>query len=404
MFSCSCDTIKDTSGNISTSCAASGPATLTPQCIPPGTPDFLSDSNGDPVNASGHTLFRDWPKSDTLSCSSWSSTGDCLDGNGKTDYDISDPLWATVKYPFLNTIYNYLSGEKGIFRLFKPSLATVSNWDDAGESKITYCTLRDGRASSMLEPYLNYYDPQNENFDKPDARCEDNPATYTKGLSVYPEYIGGVENAKKWVSACALLPNNMRSATCQMSFAPDANPPLDQTGTKDCTGKAGTAYCPVLSYNLDQFKNYTDIIPNELKPVVVSKVKASFPSSIISVDRLVQIEQWAKQNNWSPSFITALWIEETGASASVVSGASNDAFGCVPVYPRKKTFEESLDCLAKNFPRLWKDTPFTFENFMLQYSALNDLLKWRCFCQNPNFPTNIKTIYDFVKNPQQNQL
>lgn len=390
-FGCACSVSTNASGQITTSCAPSGQTAPPPVCVPPGTPNYISDPDGDPVNASGHTLFRDWPKTTTLTCKKWVGSI-CVDG--ESEFDISDPVWAVVKYPFLNTIYNYLSGDNGIFRLFKPSQEDVKDWADAGESKIAYCVMKDHRASSMLEPALAI---DKIPFVTPPARCEDNPATYTKNLSVYPEFIGGVENAKNWVVKCLLNPNsscrsqssstpipnyNKTAAVCRELCAPYAN-------NKSSNPIYGTSACPILDYNID-FKNTGIGIADKAR--LISNVKSRFPKSLIDT-KLDYVINESIKNNWSPAFVVALWLEESGASHMVESGASLDALGCIPL--DKKNLTESLVCFFKNFKN-----ETDFKSFMLRYSSLDDRDLCGCFCLNPNFPKGIKREYQLVSQIQ----
>lgn len=389
--SCTCNIITDTNGKPTTSCA-SAPFTPGPnECKPPAVPPYKPDGAGDPLdtNLIDHALLRE-PHAD-LTCKKWVA-GECVDGKDSVSYD--DPVWAVVKYPFLNKIYENLSGEKGIFRIFNPAPNQTKDWADAGESKITYCFAdfqsKAGEPSnSMIKGGgLNIGEKP---FDKPLAQCV--KKDYTKGLSAYPQYIGGTKNAKDW-TVCTLNPgsNDCRKLQAEQS---SQTAPTNTNGEKNCTGiNPGSPACPVISYPDLPFRDKNDIIPNEKKQAVIENVKSRFKDSKISLDSLRLIEQQSQANGWSPAFVTALWIEETGASAY-----GNYPLGCILPNTESLTLERSLSCLFNNFDKIYANlAPYNFQNFMLQYSALKDLTDWHCFCTNPNFPGGIYREYYFVKN------
>jgi|GEM_PF-5268227 len=342
--------VKISSGIVTvSSCSSVIPPQPTPTCAPPVAPDYRPDGNSQSVEVEGHALMRE-PHANLSG--RWDSPTQCI-GNCSETYN--DPTWAVVKYPFLNTIYENLSGKNGIFMLNSPSSQETEKWDEAGESKITYCFAKHG-ASSMVDGKLLI---DQVPFNKPYARCEDN--TYTRGLSVYPKYIGGVKNAQEWYAYCVLKPFS-KDSRCQV-----------------------TESCPTLDYNLP-FRTTSDDLSNINS--LINDVKKSFPKSTIDKD-ITKVIDRAKRAGWSPAFVVSLWIEETGASHTVETGQSNDALGCRPTV--KKTLDQSLDCLFNNFSQFNNNQ---FKQFMLNYSG--DILTG-CFKTNPNFPGNILRIYNYVK-------
>lgn len=167
-----------------------------PPNLPPSRPAGLAD----PVEVEGHALLVG--PSQTLSCNQWDLSGNCLSGQSKAT--INSPVWSTVKFPYLNSVYERLAGEKGIFRaVFKPSTVQTADWEEAGEAGLNYC-LKSVQSYVSIEPWWadakflsggGLY-PFQVDF-KPDARCDDNEKT--QNLRVFPDKIGGVKNAQEWV-------------------------------------------------------------------------------------------------------------------------------------------------------------------------------------------------------------
>lgn len=349
-----------------------------PACVIPQTPNYLSDPNADPVNIEGkHALLREphYP----------------LDEDHPS-VGINDPVWAVVKYPFLSSIYNNLSGPNGIFQLFRPSKEQVKDWDWAGLSYLSYCFEKHG-ASSMVDGGL---DIDKIPFDEPLAKCIENERT--KGLATYPKYIGGVQNAKNWVVSCVLNPN---ASSCSGSSS-SVQPTPGNTSPDSCRQKCepyaqnpsnnplyNTSQCPIVDYKAIDFRNPNDEVADKAR--LVSNVKGRFPSSEIN-SKLDYVIAQSKQNNWSPAFIVALWIEESGASGIKSAG---DPLGCDPYGNQNSSLEVSLNCLFNNFKN-----ETDFNRFLLRYSSLVDRDICRCFCLNPNFPQAIKREYQLVSQKQ----
>jgi hypothetical protein len=174
-------------------------------CLPPKVPDFVSpEGNEDPVTSEGHTLLKG--KDEVIGCDAWSGTGNdfqCISPNKTLENDVKDPVWAEIKYPFLYTIYDNLSGPtNGLFvKLFKPNKIEANDWDYTAESRITYC-LEDHPAPSMIKGGSLQIDKRI--FYSPTARCE--TPLYTREIRAFPSYIGGVYNAKEWVKNEVLQP------------------------------------------------------------------------------------------------------------------------------------------------------------------------------------------------------
>jgi len=74
-----------------------------------------------------------------------------------------DPVWAKVNFPFLQTIYNYLSGPNGVFRIFNPE--PPEEWSYAAQSPLKYT----------------------------------DPAGVYHEVKTYPPFLGGIYQAKEWL-------------------------------------------------------------------------------------------------------------------------------------------------------------------------------------------------------------
>ena len=176
-----------------------------PKCDPPQVPNFIpADPNAEPVYSEGHTLLKE---DRYIGCEEWQPVNgelQCKKLKNALSYDINDPTWAEVEYPFLATVYDNLSGTNGLFaKLFRPSKSDTVDWNYAAESNITYC-LTDHPAPAMIKGGELKIDKQP--FDKPPARCE--KPLYTKNIRAFPPLIGGVFNAKLWVTNEMLKPAN----------------------------------------------------------------------------------------------------------------------------------------------------------------------------------------------------
>jgi hypothetical protein len=115
----------------------------------------------------------------------------------------------------------------------------------------------------------------------------------------------------------------------------------------------------------------------------------------------------AQLNGWSPVFILALWMEETGASHFLfpippsLDPPSLDALGCAPhavptpptLIQQRKNISESLDCLFFD-PRFSAFTNSEFEDFMCLYSE--NATAPCTFTLNPFFVGNIHFYYNLI--------
>lgn len=119
---------------------------------------------------------------------------------------------------------------------------------------------------------------------------------------------------------------------------------------------------------------------------IKTQIKNNWPNA--------QLQNWdiivpqSIANGWNPTFVLALWIEESGAQGKT---PYDDPLGCAPD-PNKPNYDIniSLGCLFRSFPAN-EYANDKFADFMCMYSESK---KAPCVFQtNPNFPKNIKYWY-----------
>ncbi len=156
-------------------------------------------------------------------------------------------------------------------------------------------------------------------------------------------------------------------------------------GGNDNTGGGGGpgATCGVtgsLDYSID-FRDKSILPKDEF--AIQDQVVARWPAAALY--------NWSKivsrsiDAGWNPSFILALWIEESGAQGEP---GYTDALGCDPKHPTKD-IDKSLTCVFNSF----KDTS-GFEDLMCLYGG-DGFHKAPCTfnMENPNFPGGVKDWY-----------
>jgi hypothetical protein len=421
-------------------------------CQAPGEPEYKPDGPEDPVIVEGHTIFEIGQYN--LYCENANGTSawetdqfgvtKCDPDEGgrrKTEDSYEAPVWAIVKYPYLNKIYEDLSElENGLFAKFLPlasSEVETKDWDIAGESQISYCTVNmadlagahpeDPTWAPFCESFPNNVglypysgrNPIGQSSLPNNAICSGR----TEGLKAYPKYIGGVANGWEWLvctlnpagADCAslyeqgLLPTPTPSSSdCQplSHYCPNTNMVLnDPSNSVDTNGLADTVLnsWPESRINFTIDQSFIDLAAGEWQEAIDDLGSGPDPLSCPDInnpdcqlwENLTNFYQkipsflgktWldfvltaAEDHGWSPKMVTSLWIEESGASAY---GHWKDAngqevliedLGCGAI---KKNLPGNLTCLFTAFEsfRQSGDT----EDFLLMYKSY-DWYKAGCF-------------------------
>lgn len=163
----------------------------------------------------------------------------------------------------------------------------------------------------------------------------------------------GVKNAYDWV---------------QQALSPASSRPIRQPGALD--------------YSLP-FRDSTISISALARATVINQVKQRWPQTKIEASWNEVFNQ-SVSHGWNPTFVIALWIEESGAS-----GVDAYDLGCLGA--PENNLSAQLDCL---FQRPYANE--SFEEFMCRYSEGKHT---PCvFALNPGFPKNLKYWYDFLTN------
>jgi len=194
------------------------------------------------------------------------------------------------------------------------------------------------------------------------------------------EIVGGAYTTQK-----TLLPYRLSPIHGQMPLPPELEPtplPLPSgvpTPTPLPSGQP--TLTPIPSGGLWYTINHRDssvVLSDEKKEEIVNLVLKYWPNSKIK-SAWDYVEKRAIENGWNPSFVIALWIEESGAS-----GVHAWDVGCTGA--PQDNLSAGLDCL---FGLPYSNKPFP--EFLCTFSEGH----YPCdFSINPNFPKNLKAWYD----------
>ncbi len=421
-------------------------------CFPPPIPTYKPDGPEDPVIAEGHVpiIFGE----DKLWCDEFrydEITGEnkgCIDGN--TGAAFNQPVWATIKYPYLLDIYNDTSSpETGLFSKFLPYFEPQyqpDDWDIAGESNFQYCITqwadicgahpedpdwqlwcRNSPDNAELAPY-----PKGAPFPGKGV-CDG----HTTGLKAYPPYIGGVSNATAWLvctlnpagSLCEYLSDRplispTPTPTCHKwsDYCPNTNPAI-----RDTNDALPQVFDEIITFAKKHWPgtNIDTVISGPDEPYsLVSRAKSEWADAIIETEAKLQndpdnsslqtlladlknfesridsfygqrwwqfVQQAAIAHGWSPKFMLSLWMEESGASDYDSFPTVTD-LGCNPSQ-NKLNLPANLTCLFTSF---YNFTDTSWEKFLLTYSGEINKEPGSCFQNNPNFPRNLCSLYNYL--------
>ncbi len=212
-------------------------------CQPPGHPPprQLSDPQPLPIETNnGHQRLKGPTK--TLFCNKWKTSVENRNGkqvtvtkcvDGLAAYNISDPLWLYVNYPYLTTIAsNLVFANNGAFRIFVSDKGETARWFETGSSEISFCAsiydnalrghfIAEGMSPDVansfrtsvihnvaLAPYPGQagrsYFSNNKHINQGQCALGD----VVENVKIYPPYIGGIMNAVDMISQCLPTDNN----------------------------------------------------------------------------------------------------------------------------------------------------------------------------------------------------
>jgi len=414
-------------------------------CLPPDTPEYKPGGPSDPVIAEGHSIFNP---------GAYHLKGEWIDivrngivvgvkCRGKCSAEYKEPVWARVKYPFVQQAYNQLSNlDSGLFAKFLPYVAPEyqpEDWDVAGESQINYC-IRQMNTLPAYIPGRDKYPDNAELHPYPNGAEFDNNAVCngeTRDLKAYPKFIGGIANAWQWLS-CTLNPAD---AYCQYYYDypnqqtyPTPTPSQNQclpwshfcAGTqvefRNPNDKMTMSQQDLIDYVTDGSHWPESNINTKIDDEFIANAESAWQNAILKAQTnglpvLTQLrgfaaslnsfkdKTWlefviaaAERHNWSPRFVTALWIEESGASAygHFKDPETNEIIlvedlGCGG---HDENLAKNLTCLFTNFDTN-RFQSSDWEQFLLTYASTAEASKG-CFQEHPNFPRGICWAYHFL--------
>ncbi len=153
-----------------------------------------------------------------------------------------------------------------------------------------------------------------------------------------------------------------------------------------CDQNQSTTYptCVNDCYAID-YRNI-NIVPKS-KQNVIDYVNAAWPNNRLEKN-YDNVYRFAENNNWSPAFLMALWIEESGGGA-----ASKWDFGCgAPSLTQYQGIDNQLRCLT-NAIAAYNTAPWP------QFACMYSEGHYPCqFTINGNFLRNLRRVYNNVVN------
>lgn len=306
--------------------------------------------------------------------------------------------------PFLNVLAKRTIGQAGVFKTLLPfnfnrqveaainrvSDGKINTWELPGYGPASYsydnelgemdlihqwgCTDEDGDGQCDLDPLTGLPIP---GLLGPDNRLAGSGSVNGTEARVYFPYIGAVDIFRNYL-ANAVAP----AALSTIRTSPSSTTPSSPGGTGGTTGGTGT-----LNYTLP-FRNSGDQLKSNYVEIALSFLNnMGWTSNLLQdeASRNLVINE-AISHGFSPVFVLALWMEETGASHFVQTGVSQDALRCNPRVT--KSLQQSLDCLFDNF-----SSYADFEAFMCRYSE-GDFSPPCTFTLNPQFPGRMLEFYN----------
>lgn len=192
-ISCTLDLANGTS-----SCGGAPPPPPT-ACQLPRLPDNSIGGSSDPISQRGHAASFG---GGSVGCETNGGTT-CTKEGRET---VLARMWATTRYPFLDGIYNNLTGRFGAFNFLKTDR---NAWNEPGQSPLSY------NFCDSTAPYSGYITEAGR--DAPQYLTDQEKQTFGYGgcandvshvdtTLTYPNFVGGAKKAKDYLDAATTAP------------------------------------------------------------------------------------------------------------------------------------------------------------------------------------------------------
>lgn len=288
-----------------------------------------------------------------------SETNCCVPESPVKTKDFTDTNINSInKVPFLDKIIENTVGEQGFFNIFIPSFQ--KNKQPDGEINQAFREVA-AESQADLKIEVNQITKTPASIQEVKVAGSSAGGTITGSLRLLFYKLGTLINVKEFITQKLLAPYSESSTEAPNPGSPTTTP-----------GQPG-----VLTYNLP-FRDPTISVSAANKDCVSKYVLKNWPTSQIR-QKWEVVQTQAKSHEWNPAFLTALWVEESGANA-----VGDWGLGCTA---GEFEIESQLDCVFRNY-----DSETNFERFMCNYSEGH----YPCssFALNPDFPKNLKYWYD----------
>ncbi|HNP89407.1 MAG: hypothetical protein BWY24_00281 [Microgenomates group bacterium ADurb.Bin219] len=288
-----------------------------------------------------------------------SETNCCVPESPVKTKDFTDTNINSInKVPFLDKIIENTVGGQGFFNIFVPS--SQKNKQPDSEINQAFREVA-GESQADLKIEVNQITKTPASIQEVKVAGSSTGGTITGSLRLLFYKLGTLINVKEFITQKLLAPYSESSTGTPNPGSPTTTP-----------GQPG-----VLTYNLP-FRDPTISVSAANKDCVSKYVLKNWPTSQIA-QKWEVVQTQAKRHDWNPAFLTALWVEESGANA-----VGDWGLGCTA---GEFEIESQLDCVFRNY-----DSETNFERFMCNYSEGH--YPCNSFTLNPDFPKNLKYWYD----------
>jgi hypothetical protein len=196
-------------------------------------------------------------------------------------------------------------------------------------------------------------------------------------------------NLPACLKASAQLPSGSQDYSCSQTWTPQTFPnpaPFAPSNPEQHQQFIQSNYPTNTHLNTQNLPN-----PNSVG-CLIEYAKVNWPNSKFTPSYINRVVDFAIQNGWSPTFLLALWLEESHAGSK-----SSREFGC----GYYQGFEAQLSCLA-NDEKLQSYKNGNYADFLCLYagSPPNNCT----FAINPTFVKNLSQFYNILTQTQSQSL